>query len=201
MKTFRRSKIKVKTINDTNNLVYDDIFNILVTDPTEVNTTLKFNTVTNYWINKDTGAQNASNDYRATSFIDISGYTYLAYLNTPSPASTTTVTAGLCFYNGNKSAMPNTGVPLLIKGTLPQEIIIQIPEGAEYIRLCTATAYIDQTYLKLVKNIAVSNIANITERVEAIEAKIPQAPTNNGEYVLKATVLNGTPTYSWISTS
>jgi hypothetical protein len=39
------------------------------------------------------------------------------------------------------------------------------------------------------------------ELTDEIFTKIPNAPTTNGTYNLRATVVNGTPTYSWESTS
>ena len=38
------------------------------------------------------------------------------------------------------------------------------------------------------------------QRVSAIEAKLPTAPTTDGAYVLTVTVNDGTATYSWEST-
>ena len=39
--------------------------------------------------------------------------------------------------------------------------------------------------------------SELKSTVESINADIPQAPTEDGEYVLKVTVQNGTPTYIW----
>ena len=36
---------------------------------------------------------------------------------------------------------------------------------------------------------------------DEIVTKIPDAPTTDGTYNLRVTVVNGTPTYSWVSTS
>lgn len=36
-------------------------------------------------------------------------------------------------------------------------------------------------------------------RITALEGKIPSAPSTDGAYVLKCTVADGTPTYSWVS--
>ena len=41
----------------------------------------------------------------------------------------------------------------------------------------------------------------LTDELNAVKGQIPNSPTADGTYNLSVTVVNGTPTYSWVSAS
>ncbi len=74
---------------------------------------------------------------------------------------------------------------------------VKVPASGNMFSGSATTIFYQDNVLRQIYNNK-SNIDGLQEDVNTLEAKIPDAPTTDGTYVLKATVSGGVATYSWV---
>ena len=124
--------------------------------------------------------------------VDISGYD-----NVSLPVFKTTAAYGSLITDADGTVLQN-----IVNTTADSGTIVTVP-----LVQCAAKLYltINPTNAALVGDtIYVTKFDTLTTdsldaRLDAVEAKIPDAPTTDGTYKLRCTVASGTPTYAWVS--